>query len=151
METENKAVIGRFYEEVWSRGNTDVALELFADDYVRHDLRPTESLPGGAGQSKIAADFRAAFPDLVFVVDFMVAEGDFVAARWTASGTHEGQWGNVAPSGRTVQFSGVNFFRIVDAKVVEIWNLRDDFGLLQQTGAPIFAGAAPSSGDEKNG
>ena len=84
-EDANKELIRRFYEEVWNRGNTRFALEVFADDYVRHDLRPTGSAPGGAGQSKIAADFRAAFPDLVFRPELLIAEGDYVAARWTAS------------------------------------------------------------------
>jgi steroid delta-isomerase-like uncharacterized protein len=140
----NKELVRRFYEEVWNRGHTDVALEVFADDYVRHDLRPSDALPGGAGQAKIAADFRAAFPDLVFTPELLLADGDLVAARWTASGTHKGQWGAVEPTGKHVEFSGVNIFRVEDGKVVEIWNHRDDLGLLQQTGAAIFAGAAPT-------
>lgn len=143
MDTENKAVVRRFYEEVWNQGNTDVALEVFADDYVRHDLRPAQALPGGVGQAKVAADFRAAFPDLTFHVDLLLGEGDLVAARWTASGTHTGMWGDIAPSGKAVTFHGVNFFRLREGKVVEIWNHRDDLGLMQQTGSSIYAGAAP--------
>ena len=143
MDSDNKAIVQRFYEEVWNRGNTDVAVEIFSDDYVRHDLRPTQALPGGAGQAKVAADFRAAFPDLSFQVDLILAEGDLVAARWTASGTHSGHWGGAVASGNKVTFSGVNFFRLRDGRVVEIWNHRDDLGLMQQTGAPIYAGAAP--------
>lgn len=143
MDSKNKAVVRRFYEEVWDRGNTDVASEIFADDYVRHDLRPTQASPGAAGQAKVAADFRAAFPDLSFRVDLIVGEDDLVAARWVASGTHTGTWGDVTPSGKAVTFHGVNFFRLRDGKVVEIWNHRDDLGLMQQTGASIYAGAAP--------
>ncbi len=89
---QNKALVRRFYEEVWNRGDTDVAYEVFADDYVRHDLRPTEALPGPEGQKKIADDVRAAFPDLEFTIDVIVGEGDFVVGRWTASGTHLGSW-----------------------------------------------------------
>jgi steroid delta-isomerase-like uncharacterized protein len=147
MEPENKALVRRFYEQVWNQGNTAVAHEVFHDDYVRHDLRPTSALPGGIGQAKIAGDFRTAFPDLSFGVDLMVAEGDMVAARWTASGTHSGAWGDVQPSHRQVTFSGVNFFRIAHGKVVEIWNHRDDLGLLQQTGAEIYAGATRPTDD----
>jgi steroid delta-isomerase-like uncharacterized protein len=147
-QAANKELVRRFYEEVWNRGNTSVALEVFADDYVRHDLRPTEAIPGGAGQAKIAADFRAAFPDLVFQPDLIIAEDDFVAARWTASGTHAGRWGTVSPTGKRVAFAGVNIFRIADGRVVEIWNHRDDLGLLQQTGAQVFAGAAPQIDSE---
>jgi hypothetical protein len=76
-----------------SRGNVDVADEVFADDYVRHDWRPSRAEPGPAGQKRIAADLRRAFPDLRFDVEMIIAEGDLVAARWTAEGTNSGSWG----------------------------------------------------------
>jgi len=56
----NRELVLRFYEEVWNRGNVEVASEVFAEDYVRHDLRPSAGLPGPEGQAKIAADFRRA-------------------------------------------------------------------------------------------
>jgi predicted ester cyclase len=142
---ENKALVLRFYDEVWGRGNVAFAREVFAEEYARHDLRPTEPPPGPEGQALIAERFRAAFPDLEWQVDLVLGEGDLVAARWTASGTHAGAWGEVAPTGRRVSFSGVNIFRFGDSgKVVEIWNHRDDLGLMEQLGASVFAGAAPS-------
>lgn len=146
---ENKALVRRFYDEVWAGGDVAFAHEVFADDYVRHDLRPTEAAPGPAGQAAIAEQFRRAFPDLRWQVDLVLGDGDLVAARWTASGTHSGPWGDVTPTGRSVTFSGVNIFRFGgDGKVVEIWNHRDDLGLLQQLGASGFAGAAgPGAAD----
>jgi steroid delta-isomerase-like uncharacterized protein len=140
----NKELVRRFYEEVWDRGNTDVAYEVFADDYVRHDLRATDALPGPAGQKKIADDFRAAFPDLRVVVDLVIGEGDYVVGRWTATGTHSGPWGSVDPSGRRATFSAVNIYRFENGKVVEIWNHRDDLGLAEQIGREIYAGARPA-------
>ena len=139
---ENKALVRRFYEQVWDRGETDFAYEVFADDYVRHDLRTTQALPGPAGQKKIADDFRAAFPDLEVEIDLVVGEGDFVVGRWTASGTHLGAWGDVEPTGRRVIFSAANIFRFEDGKVAEIWNHRDDLGLMEQVGVPIHAGSS---------
>jgi predicted SnoaL-like aldol condensation-catalyzing enzyme len=97
--SENKALVRRFYEEVWDRGHVEFAHEVFADDYIRHDLRPTEALPGGFGMAKIAADFRRAFPDARWRVDLVFGEGDFVAARWTATGTFLDEWGAVSPTG----------------------------------------------------
>ena len=138
----NKRTVERFYAEVWAGGNVGFAEEVFAEDYVRHDLRPTQAAPGAAGQARIAEAFRRAFPDLDWRVDLVLAEHDLVAARWTASGTHSGSWGDLAPTGRRAEFSGVNIFRFGDdGKVVEIWNHRDDLGLMEQLGAPIFAGA----------
>ena len=146
--SENKALVARFYDEVWDNGRVEVAHEVFADDYTRHDLRPSDALPGPAGQAKIAEDFRRAFPDLRFGVDLIIGEESFVAARWTATGTHTGPWGSLEPTGKRASFSGVNIFRFADGKVVEIWNHRDDLGLMAQIGAPVFAAAEPT-GDNR--
>jgi steroid delta-isomerase-like uncharacterized protein len=128
---------------VWRKGNVDVADDVFARDYVRHDLRATGAAPGPEGQKQIARAFRAAFPDLTFDVEIVIAEGEYVAARWTASGTHTGRWGNVDATGRVVTLSGVNIFRFESGRVAEIWNHRDDLGLQEQLDAAVFAGAPP--------
>jgi len=64
-----------------------------------------------------------------------------VVARWTTEGTNTGPWDGVPPTGKRARFSGVNIFRIANGKVVEIWNHRDDLGVMQQLGAPIYAGS----------
>jgi steroid delta-isomerase-like uncharacterized protein len=141
----NKALVRRFYEEVWNNGNLDVADEVFAADYVRHDWRPTSAAPGPEGQKQIASAFRAAFPDLQFAVEIVIAEGAYVAARWSARGTHAGPWGDVEPTGRPVTYSGVNIFRFDEQeRVAEIWNHRDDLGVQEQLGRAVFAGAPPA-------
>jgi steroid delta-isomerase-like uncharacterized protein len=138
---KNKALVRRFYEEVWDKGNVEFAERVFREDYVRHDLRPTTAAPGPAGQARIAADFRGAFPDLRFAVDLVFGEDDLVVARWTATGTHTGSWGQVQPTGKVATFSGVNIFRFKKGKVAELWNHRDDLGLMEQVSARIYAGA----------
>jgi steroid delta-isomerase-like uncharacterized protein len=140
-EESNKALVRHFYDEVWAKGNLDVADELFADDYERHDFRASEPSAGPEGQKQIAKAFRAAFPDLTWEIDFLLADGDFVVGRWTAAGTHLGPWTGVQPTGRSMRFSAINVFRFSDGKVVELWNHRDDLGLMQQLGAPVHAGA----------
>jgi steroid delta-isomerase-like uncharacterized protein len=139
---ENKELVRRFYEEVWVKGNLDAADEVFARDYVRQDFRATDALPGPDGQKKIAADFRAAFPDLRFEIELLIADDQYVVGRWTASGTNLGPWGTLEPTGRAVTFSAANIFRFEDGKVVELWNHRDDLGLMEQLGTPIHAAAA---------
>ena len=145
--SDNKALIAQFYDEVWANGNLGFSHLVFHDDYVRHDLRPSPAEPGAAGQAKIAGDFRAAFPDLRWRVDFILGEDDMVAARWTASGTNTGAWGAVPATGKPVEFTGVNIFRVRDGKVAEIWNYRDDLGLMTQLGVPIMTGATGVAGD----
>ena len=104
-ESENKALVERFYDEVWDRGNVDFAREVFHDDYIRHDLRPTQAAPGAAGMAAIAAGFpHGVSPTLAGIVDLVLAEGDLVAARWTATGTFTGPWGADRADG---QASGV--------------------------------------------
>jgi steroid delta-isomerase-like uncharacterized protein len=142
----SKQLVVRFYDELWNRGNFDAADELVAHDYVRHDLRRGDAPPGPAGQKAVAQSFRAAFPDMRLEVEALVAEGDLVVARWTISGTHSGSWGDVAPTGRNVRFTGVNFFRVADGKIAEIWNVRDDLGLREQVDAPMYAGYRDNSG-----
>ena len=136
----HKALVRRFYEELWNRGEERIADELFATDYVRHDLRPGNAPPGAEGQKTIARQFRAAFPDVRLEVDVVLADEQYVAARWTIRGTHRGVWGDIAPTGRRAEFCGVNIFRFAGDRVVELWNHRDDLGLMQQVGAPIYAG-----------
>jgi steroid delta-isomerase-like uncharacterized protein len=143
----NKHLVRRFYEELWNRGNLGAADELVAENYVRHDLRPGDAPPGPAGQKAVAEKFRTAFPDVRLKLEALVAEGDLVAARWTMFGTNRGAWGDVPPTGRTVRFSGVNFFRIADNRIAEIWNVRDDLGLREQVGAAVYAGY-PSPADQ---
>ena len=75
-------------------------------------------------------------------VDLILAEGDLVAGRWTARGTNTGRWGGTEPTGKKAEFSGVNIFRFANGMVVEILNHRDDLGLREQLGAPIFAGSS---------
>jgi steroid delta-isomerase-like uncharacterized protein len=133
--------VRRFYEEAWGQGKLDVIDELFAEEYVRHDLRPGDPPPGPRGMRQITSDFRAAFPDLRFELDLLIGDRDFVVGRWTAVGTNTGPWDDVPPTGRAVTFSGVNIFRFEDGKVAEIWNHRDDLGLQEQLGAAIYAGA----------
>lgn len=143
---QNKALVQQFYEEVWNAGNVEFADHVFADDYIRHDLRPTQALPGAEGQKQIATAFRSAFPDLSFTIELLFGEKDYVAARWTASGTHTGPWAGQEPTGKSMSFSGVNLFRFRDGKVAEIWNHRDDLGLMQQLGVAVHAGAPPDAG-----
>ncbi len=64
-----------------------------------------------------------------------------MAARWTASGTNRGLWDETGPTGKSATFSGVNFLRFAEGKVAEIWNHRDDLGLMQQLDVAIYAGA----------
>jgi predicted ester cyclase len=78
--------------------------------------------------------FHTAFPDLDVIVDDMIAEGDKVAAHWTARGTHQGPFLGVPVTGKRVAQTGIDTYRYVDGKIVEWWRNDDTLGLMQQFG-----------------
>jgi steroid delta-isomerase-like uncharacterized protein len=137
---KNKQLILQFYEEVWGEGDLEFAKEVFHENYVRHDLRPGNPVAGAAGQMQIAGDFRKAFPDVEIQIDLIFGDDEYIAARWTMTGTHTAPWNDIQPTNKKVSFSGVNLFRFENGKVAEIWNHRDDLGLMQQLSVEVYDG-----------
>jgi predicted ester cyclase len=81
-----------------------------------------------------AAMFRDAFPDWHTEVGHLIAEGDLVCERFTASGVQRGAVMGVPPTGKTVTLPGIQIFRISGGKIVERWGQLDELGLLRQLG-----------------
>jgi predicted ester cyclase len=133
----NKTIGRRILVEVWGEGNLTVVDELMASHYVDHTPRGPEpvSVQGPEGLKDAVRLFRAAFPDLTYRVDLQVAEGNLVATRFTATGTQEGAFQGIQPTGRRVTYTGTDINRIVEGKIVEGWVNYDALGLLQQLGA----------------
>jgi steroid delta-isomerase-like uncharacterized protein len=126
----NKTIIRRRVEEIWNQGDVAIADELIADDYLS-DGRTI----GREGYKQFVAGVRAAFPDLRFTLDDLVAEGDRVAVRYTARGTHSGAFMGIPPTGKQVTFTGIDLFRIAHGRMAEEWLMFDQLGLLRQLGA----------------
>jgi predicted ester cyclase len=80
------------------------------------------------------AAYRRAFPDARSAVVDQVSEGDKVVTRWSARGTHNGELGPIAPTGREFEMEGITIERIVGGKIAEVWVARDELGLLRQLG-----------------
>jgi steroid delta-isomerase-like uncharacterized protein len=132
MSEENKAVARRFFE-AWNEGDLDAFDEIMAPDSVNHDPQdpfPSESGPESA--KKLVSMYREAFPDVRFTVDQQVAEGDFVATRWTATGTHEGELMGIPGTGKQSTVTGISIDRFEGGQVVEGWTNWDTLGMMQQ-------------------
>jgi len=142
--TENKALIHRWFEEVWNKGRVATIDEILTSDAVLHGLG-TEDVPGPDGFKRLHSAFRHAFPDMVEQIDDIIAEGDLVAVRWSGTGTHRGEILGVAPTGKRVRFSGMDFIRFEQGKAVEGWNSFDHVAFLRQLGVtdPALAGFTP--------
>jgi len=116
----------RWLSEVWGQGRTDVASELMAEDLIDHNPYPGQ--PAGLdGHNWAVAMVRRAFPDLRFTADVVVADGDFVAGRWTMTGTNTGVFDlfGLPPTGRPVTMTGQEIFRAHDGKLTEVWHQED--------------------------
>jgi steroid delta-isomerase-like uncharacterized protein len=131
----NKTIIGRFFEEVFNQQSRRAAAELIDPALVVHH----PLLPGGAGGVQdvvqMMGEFRRAFPDLSYAVDDLVGEHDKVAARWTARGTHRGDFKGVPATDRAVTVAGTDIFVIANGRIVETWVSSDLLGLMRQIGA----------------
>ena len=137
---ENKVNERRFVEEGWNQGNTAVFDELFAADYLGHD--PSGPLHGPEGFKQFYATYRTAFPDTHLTIEDQIAEGDTVASRWTATGTHQGPLMGIPPSGKRVRVTGMTISRYASGKIAQEWFSYDTLGMLQQLGAIPTPGQA---------
>jgi steroid delta-isomerase-like uncharacterized protein len=134
METGNKAVISMFVEEVINQGRLERADDLVAADFVELDTLPGQQ-QGREGLKEIIGGMRAAFPDIHWVLDEMVAEGDKVVSRFTWSGTHRGVFFGIPATGKSISVKGMVIDRVMAGKMVDSRILMDNLSMLQQLGA----------------
>ncbi len=140
MGSDAAEVVQRLHDAVRD-GAMEAAAELFAPDFVSHNLPP--GLPAGRDGVRIWYEtLQAAFPDLSVEIDDLVAAGDRAAAATTLRGTHTGELMGIAPSGRRVAVTGIDIVRVADGRIVEHRGLTDTVGLLRQ----ISAGEEPEPG-----
>ena len=132
MSLEDKALIRRWFEEVWNQGRVEAIDEMLAEHGVIHRLG--DDLRGPSGFKPFHASYRNAFPDVSIHVEDVVSEDGLVAARWSAAGTHRGGGLGFEATGRPVRFHGMTLARVEQGKLVEGWNVFDQLGMLQQIG-----------------
>jgi steroid delta-isomerase-like uncharacterized protein len=131
MSTEqNRVLVRRRVEEIWHQGNLAAI-----DDLIAADLVSNGQATGREGFRQFVSAVRMAFPDLQFTIEDIVTEGDKVCVRYVARGTQQGEFAGLPASGKPVQFTGIDIFRIADGQFAEEWLMYDQFGLLQQLGA----------------
>jgi steroid delta-isomerase-like uncharacterized protein len=135
MLTENKALVRRWFEEVWNQGRESTIDELFAADGVTWGLGEADTEVHGPAQFKVFfRNLRGAFPDLNVTVLETLAEDDKVAVRFVVKGTHSGKGLPVPPTGRQMRFSGMSILYVANGKLIKGWNNWDQLGMLQQLG-----------------
>lgn len=129
----NTSLVQRFFGEVFNRLDRTTAGQILTPDYVAHHPNFGE-IHGPDGTIGMAAGMRAAFPDLSYAIEDVVATEEKVAVRWTARGTHAGEFQGIPPTQRAVSITGIDIFRVADGKLAETWINSDILGLMQQLG-----------------
>jgi steroid delta-isomerase-like uncharacterized protein len=126
------------YQRIWveglNSGDVSAADAAFAADCVVHITGVPAPLRGIGAWKELVGGMLAAFPDMHFTMEDQLVDGDRVAHRWRATGTHTGPLGPVPPTGRTMAIDGLIFDRVVDGKVAERWEQWDQPNMLQQLG-----------------
>jgi steroid delta-isomerase-like uncharacterized protein len=140
MSEQSKKIACRAFEEVQSQFSLALNDDLVVGDFIGHT--PFGEIHGQEGAKQFFGALRGAFPDLHVTVEDQLAEGDRVATRWTARGTHQGRFQAMPATGRQMTMTGMTIFRIANGKIVEGWTNADTLGMLQQLGAVPAPGQA---------
>jgi predicted ester cyclase len=135
---ENKAIVSRFYEELWNNRNLNVADEIIASDCVTHQLQSgadAVTVPRNPEAVKQhISEWLGGFPDLHFAVEQMIAEADLVVSQSVMRGTHTGAWLGITPTNKELSIRLMVTQRILNGKIVEDWVLVEALGFFQQLG-----------------
>ena len=135
---ENKAVVRRYLAQVVNGVDRDAAERLVAPDLVFHSPYTPEPTRDRDSFLGMLAAVHAALPDFKLVDHALVAEGDLVASRWTVHGTHRGQLGPFAPTGKKLAIAGLSIYRVAGGRIAEGW-------IEDRTMELLFSNAAESA------
>ena len=134
---ENKAVVRACFENA-SQGNFDALDGIVTANYVLHP----RDVHGADGLKEMVQGYRDSLSGLRVTVDQQFTDGDYVATRYTITGTHDGNLMGTPPSGKDVAFTGIAISRCEGGRIAEEWEITDVAGLLGQIGAlPAMAQA----------
>jgi steroid delta-isomerase-like uncharacterized protein len=131
-----KAIVRRYYDEVWCKGNVALVDELMSTTYQNIDpATPGGCLKGREAFKGLVRTYREAMPDFRMEVVQQWSEGDTVITRWRASGTQTGALMGIAPTGKRPRpIDGVTLTKFVEGRIVEDWAVWDQAGLLRELG-----------------
>jgi steroid delta-isomerase-like uncharacterized protein len=124
---ENKQLVLR-YTNLYE--NLESADEILAPDFIDHSH--SEFRPGTADIIQNLIDFHNAFSYVHGTVEDMIGEGDTVAFRFTLTGTHTGTYAGIPATGKEITLTGMDFVRIRNGKIAELWSNQDALGMLRQ-------------------
>ena len=130
---ENKTIIHRYFREIMTHGSEAAIEDLISPDFLF--TIPTHGpARGPEGEKEEVRMLHTAFPDLQFTAPDVIADEEWVCARWVAYGTHLGPFLGAPPSGRRFWLEGIGSYHIVDGQLVQNIVNEDSLNLLIQLG-----------------
>ncbi len=133
---QNKALVGRFVEEVFVRANGDAMEELVTNDFRSHAWAKDFGIPDGPeGVRQFIAVMDSAFSKADVLVEDLLAEDEKVAVRYVYEADHTGELMGIQATGKRIRLAGIFIARVQDGKIAEYWRQEDHLGLIQQLGA----------------
>jgi steroid delta-isomerase-like uncharacterized protein len=132
MTEDARILVRRYIDRVWNGGDAAALEELTLPDF-------TYSLGGQpprdrTGMAQFLRETRAAFPDWRVETDDLIVEGDLAAVRWHGRVTHTGPFRGVPATGRRIDVSGINVYRVSNGRIAAEWEQTDSLGMLLQLG-----------------
>jgi len=124
----------RFIEEILATGDWSKADEILQPDVVMYHPSSPEPIRGLEAVRGFLGVFRTGMPDLTLKAEDVAGDGDRVAARWSARGTHTGEMFGIPPTGNSIEIHGISFLRFADGKIAEDWVEENTLSVLQQLG-----------------
>jgi predicted ester cyclase len=131
----NKALLRRFYKEVYVDWNMASADQVLSPQFTSHDW-PQGGPTGPQAFRGYYSALRSAVPDARYEVDDLIAEDDKVVVRWRLLGTHKGAFRGIAPTGRPIVLKGIAIYRVDGGKLMERWVVSDLYGVLEENRQP---------------
>lgn len=143
MSTEqNKALVRQLVEEVINQGNISMIDELLIPDFVEHEELPPGIPPGREAPKVLFTMLRSAFSDLKATIEHLIAEGDEVVLHMTWTGTQEGEFMGIPPTGKRISINVMDILGLAEGKIVEHWGVMDSMAMMQQLGVVPAPGQA---------
>ena len=131
---ENKALVKKWNEEVWNKGNLAFVDENFTPNFTFNYAFPGMS-SDREGYKQTVSAYRSVFGNMKLDIDDMIAVEDKVVTRWSGSSIHRGDFVGIAPTGKEVSTTGISIIRIVGGKIAQEWTEMDMLGTAMQLGA----------------
>lgn len=132
LQEKNKEIIRIYHERVWGKGDLDAIKEVW-DPGAKVSMTDFD----GTALDTVIEDaerYFSSFEDVSTTIHALLAEGDQVVLHWSTDGTHVGQYGDIAATGKKITMSGMDILTLKDGKIVEITSIWDGLSVFDQMG-----------------